>query len=107
MARAKAKNEWTRLKTNGAGLLNLHRIKSHSSRLLFRRLSLGVLAAEALYTSSRVQHLLLAGEERMAVRANFDVDVAPMGGTGSKAVAARAQYAYVIVRGMDSCLHDH
>src|SRR6266576_6125620 len=50
-----------------------------SIRLLLRRLNLGVLATEALNAAGGVHQLLLAGEERMAIRANFYPDVALMG----------------------------
>ena len=73
--------------------------------LLLRRLHLGVFPAEALHAAGGIQQLLLAGKERMAIGADFYVDVAPMGGAGGEVVAARAHDAHFVVCGMDSCLH--
>src|SRR5207247_7755963 len=54
--------------------------RSLGSRLLFRGLFLlGVLAAETLHATGRVDQLLLAGVERMAVGADFHVMVAHRG----------------------------
>ena len=47
----------------------------------------------------------LASEKRVAIGADFYVDVALMGRTGRKRVAARAMHAHFVVCGMDSCLH--
>src|ERR1035438_976805 len=44
-----------------------------------RPFGLGILAAEALNAARRVYQALLAGEERMASRANFHVNVALVG----------------------------
>src|SRR6185503_15924152 len=41
-----------------------------------RRLSLGVLLVEPIYAASGVEQLLLAREERVAVRADIDAEVA-------------------------------
>jgi len=70
-----------------------------------RGVTLGVFAAEALDPPRGVQQFLLAGEERMARRADFYVDVAVMGRAGDKAVAAGAVYAHFAVLGKDCCLH--
>ena len=51
---------------------------------------LGVLPAEALHASGSVDQPLLAGEERVANRANFYVDVALVGRTGLKVAPACA-----------------
>ncbi len=50
----------------------------------------GVLAAEALYAAGGVHKALLAGEERVAVGANFERDLALVGRARFKGVAARA-----------------
>jgi hypothetical protein len=55
--------------------------KTNLRQLLLRRLGLwrfvlGVLPTEALHASSGIEHLLLAGKERVASRANFNADVA-------------------------------
>jgi len=44
----------------------------------------GDLAAEALDAAGGIDQLLLAGEERVALRADFDDDVALVGGAVSK-----------------------
>ena len=66
---------------------------------------LGVLAAEALDAARGVNQLLLAGEERVAIRADFQVDIALVGGSRSKAVPAGAHDAYLVVSGMDLLFH--
>jgi hypothetical protein len=48
------------------------------------------LAAEALDTACGVDQLLLAGKERVARSADFDDDVALVGGAGLKCIPARA-----------------
>jgi len=54
-------------------------------RARFGRFSgLRVLAAEAFDASCSVYKLLFAGEKRVAIRANFQVDIAFMGGSGGK-----------------------
>ena len=75
------------------------------AQLLLYWFRLGVLAAEALDSAGGIHKLLLAGEERMAGRADFYVDVAFMGRSCGKAAAARAHNAYFVVSGMDGCLH--
>jgi putative oxidoreductase len=64
-----------------------------------------ILAAEALDSTGGVHQLLLAGEERVACGADFHVDVALVGRTGQKRIAAGAMYFNCIVAGMDGCLH--
>src|SRR5260370_768596 len=64
-----------------------------------------MVAAEALHASGGVHQFLFAGKERMAVGADFQADLALVGGTGGKYVAARAVHANFMVCGMDSCLH--
>src|ERR1017187_2614173 len=55
---------------------------------------LGILAAETLDASGGVHQLLLAGEKWVAGGANFHADVALVGRTGHKCVAARAMHAH-------------
>ena len=67
--------------------------------------SLFVLPAEAFDASCGVNQLLFAGEERVAIRADFQVDIALMGGSGGKRVPASAHYADFVVCGMDIGFH--
>jgi len=73
--------------------------------LLLGGFGLGVLAAEALDASGGIHQLLLAGEEWMAVGADFNTDVAPMRGAGGKRVAAGAMHTHFMVRRMNGCFH--
>jgi hypothetical protein len=77
--------------------------------LLFRRpglfACLGILAAKALDSAGGVNQFLLAGEERVAVGADFYVHVAFMGGASRKAVTACTQNANLMVGRMDGCFH--
>ena len=75
------------------------------AKLFLDRFGFGILAAEALHPAGGIHKLLLAGEERMARRANFYVDVAFMGRSSGKAAAACAHDAYFVVSGMNRCLH--
>ena len=64
-----------------------------AENLLRRRCGLpglGILAAEALHTACGIDKPLFAGEERMANRADFHVNVALVGRTGLKVVSASA-----------------
>ena len=74
--------------------------------LLLRRLHLGVLPPEPFHSAGGIQQLLLARKEGMAIRADFNVDVSPMGRARRKAVAARAHDADFVISGMDRCFHD-
>ena len=76
-----------------------------SGNLLLFRPGFAVLAAEALDAAGGIDQLLLAGEERVATRADFYVDVALMRGTRGECAAARAMHAYFVVCRMDGCLH--
>jgi hypothetical protein len=67
-------------------------------------LSLGILATEALDASSGVHQLVFAGEERMAVGADFNVDVAMVRGTRAETVPAGADDSYFFVIRMDPSL---
>src|SRR3954463_3864338 len=78
---------------------------SEKLRALFRGVRLRVLAVKALDAAGRIYQLLFAGEERVAIRADFQPDVALVGGTGSEHVAARAMHAHFVIRGVNSCLH--
>jgi MacB-like periplasmic core domain len=73
--------------------------------LLLGRLGLGVLAAEALHAAGGVHQFLLAGEERMATRADFHADVALMGRAGHKVITARTVHTNFVIRRMNSCFH--
>ena len=73
--------------------------------LLLTGFSLGVFAPETLNTASCIHQLLLAGEERMAAGANFNMNIALVRGARSKAVSASAHYAHFVISGMDSCFH--
>ena len=52
------------------------------SRLGLGGLVLGILAAETLYAAGGIHHFLLAGEEGMASGADFNADIAFVGGAG-------------------------
>src|SRR5271169_3368780 len=70
-----------------------------------RGLILGILAAEALHASSGIHQLLLAGEERMAGRADFYADIAFVGRPRDKRIAARAMHTHFVISGMNGCFH--
>ena len=75
--------------------------------LLGGRLRFRVLAAEALDAACRIHQLLLAGEERMAIRADFYVNIALMGRTGREVVTARANNPNFVIVWMNTLLwHD-
>ena len=76
-------------------------------RLLRDSLRFGILATEALNAARSVHQLLLAGKKRMAIRADFQVNVALMSGAGRKSVSARANHSnFVIVRMNTLFRHD-
>src|SRR5262245_2880404 len=67
----------------------------------------GVLLGEALDAAGGVHKLLLAGEEGMAVGADFDVQpVALDGGTRLKIVPASTVNGYGMIVGMNTGLHE-
>src|SRR5215469_14118124 len=67
-----------------------------------RRLAcLGVLAAEPLHTSCRVYQTLFTGKERVAVGADFNVNVALVGRPGLEIVSAGANNPHRGVIWMD------
>src|SRR5262249_48762014 len=72
--------------------------------LLGRLVLPGVLAAEALHAAGRIQQLLLAGEERVAVGADFEGMIAH-GGAGLDHVPAPGNAAAPLVVGVNSGLH--
>ena len=59
---------------------------------------------ETINTSTGVNQLLLAGVERVALRADFNSDVL-LSGTGRKDVATSATDRCLFVIGMDTFLH--
>ena len=61
-------------------------------------------AIEAVHTSAGIDQLLLASVERMALGADFNVDLG-LGGAGLDHVAARAGDGAVNVIGMDTLFH--
>ena len=65
----------------------------------------GVLAAETLHPSGGINQLLLAGEEWMAVGANFNVDIATVRRARGERVSARAVHPDFVVRRVNSCFH--
>jgi hypothetical protein len=71
---------------------------------LFARLR--VFATEAFYSASGVNQLLFAGEERVAIGANFHGDVALVRGTRGEIVAAGAMHLYRLICWMNTSLHD-
>ena len=73
----------------------------------WRLAGLGILAAEALDAACRVDQFLLAGEEWVAGRTDFYVDVALVGRAGSEIVAARAHNPDFVIVWMNTLLwHD-
>jgi len=77
---------------------------SRCGRLGFRGVRLRIFAAEAFHATGGVDHLLLAGEKRVAIGADFHVNVALMGGPGLKAMTAGALHTNRIVVWMNSLL---
>src|SRR5271154_65845 len=68
--------------------------------------SVRILLREALDAASRIDQLLLAGEERVAVRADFDAQhVAFDGRARGKSVAAGAVHGYFVIVGMNTGFH--
>jgi len=62
------------------------------------------LLVETIYSSACIDQLLLAGEKRMALRANFNGDVL-FGRTGFNNLTARTFDSSGTVIGMDSSFH--
>ena len=81
-----------------------------NARALFctrlRRLtSLFILAAEAFDASSGIDQLLFAGEKRVAIGADFQVNIALMRGSGGERVPASTHDADFVVCGMNLFFH--
>ena len=70
------------------------------------RLLDAVLLVELIHTAAGVDQLLLAGEEGVALGADFNGDVL-LGGTGLDHIAAGAANGGLLVIGMDTLLHGH
>jgi hypothetical protein len=67
----------------------------------------GVLTAEALDAASSIDQLLFAGKERVAVRTDFGVDIAFVGGLGGEAVATGTDHSDLVVVRVNSLFrHD-
>ena len=82
-------------------------MRNRLAPLLGSRLRFRVLAAEALDAACRIDQLLLARKERVASGADFYVDIALVGRTGRKVVAARAHNPDFVIVWMNPLLwHD-
>ena len=66
---------------------------------------LAIALVEAIDASRGIDQLLFAGEERVASRANFDVQVALLRGAGFKALAASASNCDLDVFWVNSWFH--
>src|SRR5258708_17675333 len=71
----------------------------------FRGLFLAIAQIDPINAPRRVNQLLLAGKERMASRANFDVQVAFASRTRLELFAARAGDLYFAILRMNSGFH--
>src|SRR5437763_15534569 len=82
-------------------------VRALGRRDVFRRRFrlLAVTLVEAVYSARRVHKLLLAREERVALRADFDVYVALLRRARLERVAAGAVDCDVVVVWMNSLLH--
>ena len=98
-------SEGTDLQKRKASRRRLSTQKTNFKFLLLFHFLLRVFAAEALYAAGGVQQLLFAGKEGMAIGADFDVNIALMGGAGGETMSTRALHPYFVVCGMNSCLH--
>ena len=70
-------------------------------RALFHIVSL----FESVYSSAGIDELLLAGKERMALRADIDMEIL-LGGTGLEGRTASALNGSLLVLRMYAFLHD-
>jgi len=69
--------------------------------------SVGVLLGEALDAAGGVNQLLLAGEEGMAARADFDIQLVALDGrTSREIVAAGAVHRYGVIVGVNTGFHE-
>ena len=66
---------------------------------------LAIALVETIYASGGIDQLLFAGEERVAGRANFDVQVALLGRAGLECLAASAGNGYIDVFWVNSWFH--
>src|SRR5258708_27451490 len=67
----------------------------------------GVFLGEAFDAAGGVNQLLLAGEEGMAIRADFDVQAVALDGRASrKIVAASAVHRYGVIVGVNTGFHE-
>src|SRR5581483_2642336 len=66
---------------------------------------LGVLAAETLHATCGIHQLLLTGEEWMAGRADFNVDVAPVRRARGEVVTTGALHPDLVICWMNGCFH--
>src|SRR6266436_8989747 len=72
----------------------------------FRRFLFRILFSEALDAAGGVNQLLLAGEEGMAIRADFDIQLVALDGrTSREIVAAGAMHRYGVIVGMNTGFH--
>jgi hypothetical protein len=60
---------------------------------------------EAIYATTGIENLLLAGEEGVALRTDINVNVLTQGGTGLDDVATATGSGHVTVLGMDIIFH--
>ena len=92
-----------RLPRNKASAVAEAQLSAVASELLCRRSlsGLGILAAEPLHTPCRVHQALFAGEKRVAVRADFDVDVALVSRPSLEMVSAGAHNLHRGIVGMN------
>jgi hypothetical protein len=81
---------------------------SGKTDLLFRGgLRVSVFLLETLNTTGGIYQLLLAGEKRMTIRADFYAQhIALDCRAGRKRMAARAMHSNVVIIGVNSRLHD-
>jgi len=66
---------------------------------------LAIALVEAIDASGGIDQLLFTGEERVASRANFDVQVALLGRAGRECLAASAGNSYIDVFWVNSWFH--
>ena len=74
--------------------------------MIFVRRSASVLLAELVHPAARVDDLLLARVERMAVRADFDLQIMAEGRARNERVTAAAGHGRVFVLRVNSGFHD-
>ena len=72
---------------------------------VFGRWFLAVALVKAIDASRCINQFLFTGKKRVAGGANFYVQVALLGGTRLKYLAARAANGYLVILGMNSCFH--